>query len=98
MNAIRPGDVHNTRKKPVIVNVLNPEKVEHATLSRDWKVGQMGDGIIRVHTMEGSYDADPSTVYLIKGVDGEVYPIDRDIFHRTYQLEGLAEQLPTRSE
>lgn len=39
-----------------------------------------------VATREGVLEAYPETDYLIKGVDGEIYPIKKEIFHRTYEV------------
>jgi len=30
----------------------------------------------------------PETHYLIRGVDGEIYPITKEIFHKTYEILG----------
>lgn len=36
-----------------------------------------------IHTREGTIVAEPGD-YIIRGVEGEVYPIDADIFEKTY--------------
>jgi hypothetical protein len=38
-----------------------------------------------IDTREGVLLALPGRDYIIKGVDGELYPIRKDIFERTYQ-------------
>lgn len=40
----------------------------------------------RVNTLEGNYKQGKSGDYLIKGVDGELYICDKDIFERTYSI------------
>lgn len=37
-----------------------------------------------IDTREGTLIAEPGD-YLIKGVEGEIYPIDPDIFEQTYE-------------
>lgn len=38
----------------------------------------------RVQTLDGELIAKPGTHYVIKGVEGELYPINIDIFEKTY--------------
>ncbi len=38
----------------------------------------------RVDTLEGDYKQGKAGDYLMRGVDGELYICDRDIFERTY--------------
>jgi len=46
-------------------------------------------GDIQISTLEGtSYDV-PLGYIIIRGIDGEYYPCDPDIFNRTYNLETL---------
>lgn len=39
----------------------------------------------KVHTREGTLVAQEGD-YIIRGVEGEVYPIGRDIFEKTYEV------------
>lgn len=39
-----------------------------------------------ITTLEGEIHLNPETDYLMKGIDGELYPIKKDIFHRTYEV------------
>ena len=43
-----------------------------------------GQTIISIETLEGIMKCDKSS-YIIKGVDGELYPCRRDIFLKTYE-------------
>lgn len=38
-----------------------------------------------IETREGTLTAEPGD-YIIRGVDGEVYPIDPDVFEETYEV------------
>jgi hypothetical protein len=38
-----------------------------------------------IHTREGTVVAEPGD-YIIRGVEGEVYPIDADVFEQTYEV------------
>lgn len=38
----------------------------------------------RVDTLEGDYKQGKAGDYLMRGIDGELYICDRDIFERTY--------------
>lgn len=42
-------------------------------------------GPCRIQTLEGSMLAKPKKDYIVKGVDGELYPCKADIFKRTYR-------------
>jgi hypothetical protein len=39
----------------------------------------------KIETLEGTMRADEGVDYIIKGVDGEIYPCKKDIFERTYE-------------
>jgi len=44
------------------------------------------DEEFRVNTLEGNYKQGKPGDYLIKGIDGELYICDSDIFERTYDF------------
>jgi hypothetical protein len=44
------------------------------------------DEEFRVNTLEGNYKQGKPGDYLIKGIDGELYICDGDIFERTYDF------------
>jgi len=71
------------RKKPVEIEY---REVEPKTLIRVEKpegVEVWGEAI---ETLEGTLFAYPGEHYIIRGVEGEVYPIRKDIFYRTYDV------------
>lgn len=45
-----------------------------------------GKRIISVKTLEGVYDT-PKDYYFIKGIEGEFYPCEPNIFNKTYKEE-----------
>jgi hypothetical protein len=42
------------------------------------------DAEVEVHTREGVVKGYPGD-YIIQGIQGEIYPCGRDIFHKTYE-------------
>ena len=49
------------------------------------------DTAFRVNTLEGNYKQGKAGDYLMRGVDGELYICDADIFHRTYDWASATE-------
>lgn len=41
-----------------------------------------------VETLEGFKPCDPSKHFIIRGVSGEIYPIEKEIFSQTYEVVG----------
>jgi hypothetical protein len=39
-----------------------------------------------IHTLEGDLEAHKEKSFVIRGVKGELYPIDKKIFERTYEV------------
>jgi NAD-dependent SIR2 family protein deacetylase len=39
-----------------------------------------------IETLEGFKPCDPKRHFIIKGVNGELYPIDKQIFNKTYEI------------
>lgn len=87
------------RKKPIIVDAVKmlscgfaetPEWVTNALsenriyYSNVFNTNCIKDGFI-VQTLEGNMKGNIGD-YLIKGVDGELYPCKGDIFRKTYEL------------
>lgn len=79
------------RKKPVVIEAVR--YMIDDTLP-DWFMARVTRNIIITHedgtcdisTLEGTMRADKGD-YIIKGVNGEVYPCKPDIFEKTYEPE-----------
>jgi hypothetical protein len=80
------------RKKPVVVeaeqfviwNYFNVPKVVNI-MGVNYEVkGESFDRYIEIPTLEGIMKA-KCTDYIIKGVKGEFYPCDQDVFRMTYE-------------
>lgn len=89
------------RKKPVVINAVHwtgdnlKEVIEFTGKHPRWDewfqswetyedhVRQSG-GIFKILTLEGTMSAAPGD-WIIKGVNGEVYPCKPDIFEKTYE-------------
>lgn len=64
-----------------------PIWIENAILSGVLTLSTHGArdyAVVNVHTLEGVMEATPGD-YLIRGVEGELYPIKPDIFAATYE-------------
>ena len=76
------------RKKPIVIDAVQPivDGLKEQWISdaiRDWVVTVRSYGI-EIKTLEGTMVAD-ETDYIIRGVNGEIYPCKADIFHKTYE-------------
>ena len=80
------------RKKPVVIEAV---QYSDDTLKVIDKIKKFAGGsvtidtyavptLINVHTKEGTLEAKLGS-YIIKGVEGEFYPCEPDIFHKTYE-------------
>jgi len=86
------------RKKPIIVHVREVEPKQDIFLPKEqrWAKGEI------IETKEGQLIAISGRNYIIEGVQGEVYPIDKEIFHQTYEIleegegEGASEEGESR--
>ena len=84
---------NKARKKPIVVEYREP-KEEHWLSPRGYN-GQVRGEIVR--TLEGQLIAIPGRDYVMKGVDGELYPINIEIFEKTYdRLKGDKEDIINR--
>lgn len=79
------------KKKPVVIEAVkwNGDKISEVT---DWISKALDAGVImrlgnevKIHTLEGIMTAS-SGDYIIKGVNGEIYPCKPDIFEKTYDI------------
>lgn len=75
------------RKKPVVVEAFRlgyeafPKWAEDALFDATLKIE---DDHVIVRTLEGVMTANMGT-FIVKGVDGELYPCQADIFYQTYE-------------
>ncbi len=76
-NGVRWG---KARKKPIEIMYRNPETNGYST-KRSPKVE-----VEYIDTREGMLVAYPGEDYIILGVEGEVYPIGKEIFKKTYDI------------
>lgn len=84
------------RKKPVVIDAVkwNGNKVSETP---NWIVEALDKGVIirygnevHIRTLEGVMKASPDD-YIIKGVNGEIYPCKPDIFEKTYEIATVEE-------
>jgi len=75
------------RKKPVIVEFREVLPKEDIFLPEEkrWVKGET------IRTKEGVLKAIFGRDFIIKGVKGEIYPIDKEIFKETYEIIGETE-------
>ena len=71
------------RKKPVLVDYREPETNGYAVPD----VNKGGIKVEWINTLKGRLYAMPGRDYIIRGVKGEIYPIRKDIFEETYDVE-----------
>lgn len=72
------------RKKPVVIEAWqNSDENEFPSWVDSADVGREPGGVILINTLEGVMKAMPGD-YIIKGVQGEIYPCKPDIFEATY--------------
>lgn len=57
--------------------------VPNAMYPAEWPDSE-GDDPIAIHTLEGVMMANIND-YIIKGIEGEIYPCNPIIFHKTYE-------------
>ena len=75
-------------KKPVRIEARQYTDRTSGEEIRDWADGgpravRVEDDALFIQTLEGEMRADPGD-WIIRGVDGEIYPCKPDIFARTY--------------
>ena len=83
------------RKKPVVIEAVQykgngnmnggvPDWIWDAFKARTLRADQGADPLI-IHTLEGDMVVSPDD-FIIKGIQGELYPCKPDIFEATYEL------------
>ncbi|WP_419791808.1 hypothetical protein [Staphylococcus chromogenes] len=79
------------RKIPVEVECVQFTVTESAKYIEEWSDAQViyqvskYQRILVVKTLEGEMNATIND-YIVKGVNGEFYPVKPDIFHKTYEV------------
>ena len=76
VNALSWG---KARKKPV--------EVEYRAVNPEWlDEDESGQWCEKIHTREGILWAYQNDDYIIRGIEGEIYPIKKRIFEKTYDV------------
>lgn len=86
--------INKARKKPVEIEFIEYTDDTNIVDLYDWSNDQIelvfeNDTLqkrLYVNTLEGDMLVNTGD-YIIKGVNGEVYPCKPDIFHKTYEVE-----------
>ena len=85
------------RKKPVVIEAFKWTADVTQTEDPDWIIEALKDGSVEIvndgtrnvqlaiSTLEGTMIASRGD-YIIKGVQGEIYPCKPDIFEQTYEI------------
>ena len=86
------------RKKPVVIEAFqwtgDADQIDDPVwIVEAIKTGKViiGQGILQIETLEGVMEAKPGD-WIIKGVQGEIYPCKPDIFEQTYEQAGNQEE------
>lgn len=82
----------NFRKKPVVIEAIQYDGTENSVVeilqlketNSSAKSIRVDAGNLLIHTLEGVMRADKDD-WIIKGVNGELYPCKPDIFEKTYE-------------
>ena len=80
------------RKKPIVIEAeqfviwdFNNKPFSVSIFGTNYEVKSTGYGAyIEIVTLEGVMKANHLD-YIVKGIDGELYPVKADIFERTYE-------------
>lgn len=68
------------RKKPVVIEFREVEPNAEINIKGIYVEAE------EILTREGALYGFPTKDYIIKGVEGEIYPIKIEIFHKTYEV------------
>lgn len=74
------------RKIPVEVEAVQYDGTNHHEIAA-WSCGSveyLGHRILRIRTLEGVMSCQPPT-WVVKGVEGEFYPVKDSVFEATYE-------------
>lgn len=84
-------EVQKARKKPVEVEFVQFTDIENAEYIEEWSSGQVKYCVskwqeyLSINTLEGEMSASLND-YIVRGVKGEFYSVEPDIFHKTYEV------------
>ena len=81
------------RKKPVVIDAFQWTGAEDLTEDPEWIIEAIKTGTViitkdvlqlQIHTLEGIMTANLGD-FIIRGIQGEIYPCKPDIFEQTYE-------------
>ncbi|CAC8189808.1 hypothetical protein EF899_14685 [Staphylococcus aureus] len=86
-------EVEKARKKPVEIEFMQFSDINSVEDISSWAEGKIKHkvshkfniGYMYIETLEGTMTASLGD-YIVKGVDGEFYPVKPDIFEQTYEV------------
>ncbi|AAW54897.1 hypothetical protein ACYJ80_12090 [Staphylococcus capitis] len=86
-------EVKKARKKPVEIEFMQFSDINSVEDISSWAEGKIKHkvshkfniGYMYIETLEGTMTASLGD-YIVKGVDGEFYPVKPDIFEQTYEV------------
>lgn len=86
-------EVKKARKKPVEIEFMQFSNINSVEDISSWAEGKIKHkvshkfniGYMYIETLEGTMTASLGD-YIVKGVDGEFYPVKPDIFEQTYEV------------
>jgi len=68
------------RKKPIIIEFREVKPNTEVEIKGVWVEAE------RIKTREGELYGFPTKDFIIKGIKGELYPIGKEIFNKTYEV------------
>lgn len=86
-------EVKKARKKPVEIEFMQFSDINSVEDISSWAEGKIKHkvshkfniGYMYIETLEGTMTASLGD-YIVKGIDGEFYPVKPDIFEQTYEV------------
>ena len=86
-------NIKKARKKPVEIEFMQFNNIDNAHYISQWTAGKIkykvsrkfDIGYMYIETLEGTMTASLGD-YIVKGVNGEFYPVKSDIFNKTYEV------------
>ena len=81
------GVIRKYRKKPIVIQAVQwtgDNLTEIYELAGNTSAAVEGVRSLHIFTREGTLRAEKRD-YIIRGVEGEIYPCGEEIFHKTYE-------------